>query len=550
MNLRGTIFAVLALLSAAALGAGSSPHYSISASTLDGAGTAGASVNYSHGGHLLSPAGNGASTHYGNIVGFHAATEPEPPLGLTVNLETGDPVPGLIGATFVGATDLPGQFSGDAVLTRIKLSNGSTVGALVRPSGVLVKVGDSLATAGNAVISKLYAMSRGAFLAELKPGTGSPLATLANNKLVCFDTGAGIQVVARTGNVAPGGVTTFKLFRACTGDASGDVFFAGVLNGLRNVDTGVWVRPFGGDLKFLVKEGQSVDLGSGLKRINSITAFAFPSRSQAEGRVLYDAHSIVARLTIGSDHAIVVLPASATSSAGWIVVALAGGDAPGGIGKYLSLGLPASEDTNVAFKATLKLSSSVSAANNVIVVAGGAVIARKGSLAPGTGNVFSNFYDPAAGIPGQASFVARLAGAGSASDEGLWELRNSVVGLVARESDPAPGLGPITIRSFTRNVHPGGGLGPVFVATLNGVPSSTSTVLYGVPATGGPAVDLARTGDQFDVAGTMRTLTSLQALDAERGTGGLARGYDNSRVFMIGGVGNKHIALFALPVLP
>ncbi len=544
MNLRGTILAVLALLSAVAMASGGSAHYTLSAATLDGGGTAGASAHYSNGGHILSPAGTGASAHYGNTVGFQFAA------GLTVSLLSGGDVPGLPGATIVGSNEVPGPFPGDAVLTKIKLLSGATVSALVRPSGVLVKVGDTLASAGNAAISKLYAMSGGAFLAELKLGTGSPVATLTNNRLVCFAPNAGIEVVARSGDVASGGFSTFKRFSACTGDATGDVFIGATLNDLTTLDTGVWVRPVGGMLKLLVKKGQNVDLGSGQKRVNIVAAFAFASKSQAEGRVLYGDHSIITRLTIGTEHGIVVIPAAANSSAEWTVVARTGGDAPGGIGKFSTLGLPAAEDTNVAFKALLQPSSSVSAANNAIVVAGGTVIARKGNLAPGTGNLFFSFADPAAGAPGQASFVARLAGVSAASDEGLWEMRDSALGLVARESDPAPGLSPLKIRSIIRNAHPPGGLGPVFMATLNGVPFSTYQILYGVPAIGGPAVDLARTGDQFDVGGMMRTLTLIKALKMDNGSQGVARGYDNTSVFMIGSFGVRNSALIALPVTP
>ena len=548
MNLRSTIFAVLFPMTAMA--AGTSAHYTLTADALDAAGSAGASAHYSHGGHMRSPAGTGASSHYENTVGFHAATAPELPPEIVVSLVTGGDVPGLPGAKFAGANELPGPFSGDAVLTKIKLANGLTVVALVRPSGVLVKVGDTLAGTGNAVISKLYAMSRGAFLAELKLGTGSPVVTLANNKLVCFDTGMGIELVARSGNVAPGGLTAFKAFHACAGDAEGDVFYKAILSDLTNVDTGLWVRPFAGASKLLVKEGHMVDVGNGVKRVNSVAAFPTVSKSQAEGRVLYGEHSVILRLTVGGDHAIVVIPAEATGPADWTVIARTGGDAPGGVGKFSTLGLPAVEDTNVAFRAALKLSASVSSANNAIVVAGGSIIARKGSVAPGTSNVFSSFADPAVGAAGQASFIAKLAGATTLSDDAIWEIRANVLSLVARESYPAPGLGAISIRSIARYAHPGGGLGPCFLATLNGVPLSTSVALFGVPAAGGPAVDLARTGDQFNVVGTMRTLTAIKALKMDLGSEGIARGYNNTSVFIVGSFGVLRSALIELPVVP
>ena len=60
----------------------------------------------------------------------------------------------------------------------------------------------------------------------------------------------------------------------------------------------------------------------------------------------------------------------------------------------------------------------------------------------------------------------------------------------------------------------------------------------------------ARTGDQFDVGGMMRTLTLIKALKMDNGSQGVARGYDNTSVFMIGSFGVRNSALIALPVTP
>lgn len=136
------------------------------------------------------------------------------------------------------------------------------------------------------------------------------------------------------------------------------------------------------------------------------------------------------------------------------------------------------------------------------------------------------------------------------SDEGLWELRDNVLSLVAREASPAPGLSPLTIRSITRNAHPGGGLGPVFMVMLNGTSVFSRVALYGVPAAGGPAIDIARTGDQFGIGGSMQTLTLIKALKLDIGTQGVSRGYNDTSVFMIGSFGAAHTALIELPVVP
>lgn len=547
MNLRSTILAVLFPM--AAMAAGGSAHYTLTADILDGAGSSGASAHYAHGGHLLSPAGSGASAHYSNGVGFQAQTVEDPAL----NIITGTNIPGLPGAKFVTASKTPSTNPGDAILTLIKLANGTKVSALVRPSGVLVKVGDTFPAAGNAQFSKLFAMSSGAFLAELKVGTGSPAATLANNKLVCFDTGTALELIARTGQLAPGTTSTFKAFQACAGSTAGDVFLVATVNAVPSADVGIWARPNGGALHLLARESQTENLGNGAKPITVIAAMPTVSKSPTEGRVLYGGTSILARFTQGKELVNVAIPATATSRADWTILARTNGAAPGGIGTYLILGLPAAEGTNVAFKATLRTAGAVTAGNNTIVVADGTIIARKGQLAPGTTATFLTFDDPAAGSASSASFTAKLAGATTASDTGLWESRANTLGLVAREGSAAPDIaGGVTIKAVTRFAHPGGHLGPVFIATLQGtgVTIANNTALYAVPAGGGPALDLARTGDQFDIGGTMRTLRIIRALDIALGTVGTARGYTDSTVFMLGSFTGGVSALLELPVTP
>ncbi len=475
------------------------------------------------------------------------AFEAAAPAGPTVGVTTGGAVPGApAGTTFAGSTGLPGANEGDIGATNIKLPNGKTVKALVNSSGIIIKVGDLLAGAGGAEIAKLDSMSFGVFQAELKVGTGTPAATLATNKVVCFENGSGIQVLARSGQAAPGG-STFKLFRGSCGDAAGNVFIAAILNDGTSVDGGLWSIPTGGALTLLVKEGQTLDLGNGPKRVNAISSFPTGLKSQAEGRVHYGSGSIITRLTLGADHAIAAIPASGGA---WTIIARTGGDAPAPLGKYQTLGLPAAEGTNVVFTAVLKTGGAVTTANNKIVVADGAVIARKGDAAPGTSWTFTAFEDVAAGSAGQASFTANISGATAATDSGLWEYRSSALSLVARQGDAAPDLSGVTIASISRFAHPGGGLGPVFVATLGGATATTNVALFGVPATGGSALNLARTGDLFDIGGTMRPLTAISALKMDAGNEGVARGYTDTSVFMIGSFGATRSALIEFPVAP
>jgi hypothetical protein len=493
-----------------------------------------------------SQAGNANYNAPADVVRTFTVSSPVP----IVSITTGGPVPGApVGTTFAVGGGLPGADEGDLGVANIKLPNGKTVKALVDSTGIIIKVGDLLAGADNAEIAKLDSMSFGVFQAELKVGTGSPAVTLANNKVVCFEDGSSVQVLARSGAAAPGG-STFKGFRASTGDAAGNVFIAANLNDPTNVDGGLWAIPAGGALTLLVKEGQTIDLGNGSKRVNAVASFPAGLKSQAEGRVHYGSDSIITRITLGADNAIVTIPADATSSADWTVLAMTGNDAPGAIGKYLTLGLPAAEGTNVVFSATLKTAGVVTTANNRIVVADGAVIARKGDAAPGTSGTFVVFEDVAAGATGQASFTANITGATTATDSGLWEYRSSTLSLVTIQGAAAPDLSGVTIAGISRFAQPGGGLGPVFTATLGGATTTTNVALFGVPVIGGSALNLARTGDMFDINGAMRKLTSFTALKMDLGNEGVARGYTDTTVFMLGSFGTMRSALIELPVAP
>jgi hypothetical protein len=547
MNITGTLAADLTALGLAPTGLQDNGGPTLTIALLSGSAIDGGLAANVPVGLTTDQRGSGFDRSIGNP--DSGAFEAAAPSGPTVGITTGGAVPGApAGTTFAGATGLPGADEGDIGATNIKLPNGKTVKALVNSSGIIIKVGDALAGAGGAEIAKLDSMSFGVFQAELKLGTGSPAVTTATNKVVCFENGSGIQVLARSGQAAPGG-STFKSFRGSCGDAAGNVFIAGILNDGTSVDGGLWAIPAGGALTLLVKEGQMLDLGNGSKRVGAIASFPAGGKTQAEGRVHYGTDSIIARLTLGGDHVIATIPADATGIADWTVIARTNGDAPGAIGKYLTLGLPAAEGTNVVFTAVLKTTGAVTAANNKIVVAGGAVIARKGDAAAGTSGTFVTFEDVAAGTTGQASFTANISGATTATDSGLWEYRSSALSLVARQGDAAPDLSGVTIVGISRFVQPGGGLGPVFVATLGGASAPTNVALFGVPSTGGSALNLARKGDQFDINGTMRTLTSINALKMDLGNEGVARGYTDTNVFMIGGFGTR-TALIEFPVAP
>lgn len=493
--------------------------------------------------------GNGGT--YSGPFTVEVTDMPESPS--VVTLASGASVTGAgAGTTISNIRELPTPREYDALLTKIKLSSGVLLDAFLRDGAVILKAGDTLEGAGGAQVSKLYAMSDGVFLAELKIGTGSPATTATTNKVVCRETNDDtFEIVARSGSAAPGTNSTFKGFYAATGGFMNRVYLKANTNESTASDTGLWAVPFEGTLTLLVKEGQTINIGTGPKRVNAISAFPVGLKSQAEGRVHYGNQAIITRLTVGADHAIAEIPSHATSTDDWTILARTGGDAPDGVGKYATLGVPAAEGGHVVFKASLAPSATVTSANNVIVVGAGetyySVLARKGDIAPGTSNTFASFEDPAAGTFEDASFVAKLSGATSATDEGLWWVSVGTAVLVTREGAPAPGIGGgVTIKSITRFAHPEGDQGPIFMATLNGATTKTNSVLYG--SLYGEAIVLARTGDQFNIDGTLRTLTAIKALKQDLGSEGVARGYNYTGVSAIGSFGSTRNALLTLPV--
>lgn len=459
------------------------------------------------------------------------------------------------GTTFTKMKEVGDAASSDVALTTITLPTGKKADALVRAGAVILKVGDTLAAADSATVATLSPMSNGALLATLKVGTGTPKVTAATSKVVLREHIAAITLIARSGDIAPGGTAKFKSFRTCAGTDAGDVFFEAKLSAPAKADTGLYTRPASGVLKALVLEGQMADVGLGSKKISLIAAMTTLPKSPAEGRVIYNGSSLLARLTMEKDHAIVAIPATATGVADWTVLARTGGTAPGGVGTFLTLGLPAAEGTNLAFQATLAHSATVTKANDSILVASDHIIAREGSPAPDTTANFAKFNDPAAGADGQASFTATLAKVPTSKATGLWEVRTgNVVTLVARTGDTAPGTNNgITLASIKNFAQPASGRGPIFTGTIKGtgVKPATNAVLWGVLKTGGPAVLLVRTGDTFVVDGIHPdVLRSFTALHASPSTAGTPRGYTDESVIFTGTFAAHLEAIIELPVLP
>ena len=450
-----------------------------------------------------------------------------------------------MGTVFGKLTTAGDATDASVVLGKITLPTGKKVDGLVRGGTVILKVGDTLAVADGAAISKLFAMSNGAFLATLKTGTGTPKVTGGTSNVVLYENAGNLSLIARSSSGAGG----LKKFSACAATDAGDVFFT--------TSTGLFVKPAAGTVTALVTKGQTINLGNGDKKVTVISAMPSVKGSLAEGRVLVGASGVLARITMGKEHAIAAIPANATGPADWQIVAATGGTAPGAIGNYATLGQPAAEGTAVVFQATLALSAplSVTKANDTIVVSDGQVIAREGQPAAGvTGGVFAKFSEPAAGSAGRASFTATLSGVPAAKKTGLWHYTGTALELVARVGEPAPGIsGGVTLGAISSFAQPGGGLGPVFSGTVKGtgVKSATSAALWAVPTNTSTAKLIVRTGDKFTIGAvaTERTLKSFKALQLDLGTEGTARGYTDESVIILGTFTDKSEIALEFPIL-
>lgn len=186
---------------------------------------------------------------------------------------------------------------------------------------------------------------------------------------------------------------------------------------------------------------------------------------------------------------------------GMSMVARAGTLAPGSTKNFSVFGrtnftiIPTLNNNNdVAFYATLS-----PAGSGVWAEASGALqlIAENGTLAPGSTDVFSDFNDPRINDAGKLAFAASLSAA-AAADTGIWSSGLGALTLVAREGEQAAGLGAGVVYGELVNppllLHDGriAMSGPI---TGSGVDVEHDTALWVQTAQGLQLV--AREGDQI-----------------------------------------------------
>lgn len=354
-----------------------------------------------------------------------------------------------------------------------------------------------------------------AFLGRLA-GSG---VTLLNNTGIWSDAGgAGLALIVRTGDAAPG----------VSGD--GDFVALGPPRLGRGGDTAFKAYLFGGD----VTAADDV----GLWRVNAAGSGTLVARAgqhavETPGGVMYDEFSEPVVNALGRTaflaqlaHGGIIGAANdtgvwrQTASAGLDQVAWEGDTAAG-----LPMGVVLSQifapvinhNGDVAFRAML----SVGGASG-IWKRGSAyeLVAKTDDAAPSTepGTVFGSFLDPVIGGSGNVCFVALLSGPdiGSDNNSGIW-MQDGEGGLtlLAREGGQAPGVeSSVVFSAFSALVSNTPGQ-VAFTAILTG-PGVTTSNDRGVWATNGQGelILVLREGDQIDADPAegvvdLRTVTSV-----------------------------------------
>jgi hypothetical protein len=241
---------------------------------------------------------------------------------------------------------------------------------------------------------------------------------------------ATIRVVALTGQEAPGtGGAVFSGFTGLSLNDAGEVAFRAGLSGAGvtdETDSGVFTSG-----ALVAREGDvapgtggSVFASFGGSRLNNAGEVAFRTTLEGaggDGQAIFSVGTLVARR----------------------------GDAvPGGGGAVFSSFTPPvlNDAGQVVFRAGLS-GPGVTAANDRALLAGGAIVARTGDEAPGTGGaVFSGLFDDDLNASGQAAFLAGLSGPGVTGDfdDNAIFIDDT---LVVRDGDAVPGVAGATFRN-------------------------------------------------------------------------------------------------------
>jgi len=432
---------------------------------------------------------------------------------------TGDAVPGAApGVTFssfgsINVINDAGQVSFVAFLTGTGVNGFNNSGLYSGTSASLGQVAREGSQAPGAAAGVNFSIfdtpvinnaGQTAFLGTLT-GTG---VIVANNKGVFSEAGGSLGLVARGGSAAPGtpaGVNFTSNFSELLFNNAGQAAFRNVLagTGVDSTNNSAIFSQGSGTLDLVARGGDAAPgTGPGV----NFTIFESPVMNNA-GQAAFMTVLTGTGVDSTNDRAIF-------SEAGGTLglVARKGDTAPGaGPGwRFSYLYTPAINDLGqTAFTANMiNTDAGTTYEAAIFSEAGGTlgVVARESDTAPGTGAQFNGFFNPVINNTGQTAFLSGLIGTGvvSTNNNGIFSEFGGTLGLVAREGDAAPGTEPGVIfggttYTFTLPVLNDAGQ-TAFIANLTGA-GVTSSSDKGIFATDmdGVLQLIAREGDLFDV---------------------------------------------------
>lgn len=476
---------------------------------------------------------------------------PPGPLGLI-----GQPVREADGATYKSFSPTQaGPFAGAFQRGR------SVVPAIFAPDGSIRLETGRLLPDTAIVVKKLGAISGDAMLATV---SGAGISRTNDTALLRGLINGPVRIAAREGGElanAPG----VKIKSIGNLDGTGaTIFFLATLQGAdvnATNDSALCAVTADGSVRVLVREAQ--DLGG--KKVKTIATLVGLAGTLAEGRWRLDDSRLGARVTFDDkSHAIYSFTADGTATARWLGTTDELVDAPLTGACVAALDFPGFGAEGPAFIAGLEVGTAdVAKADDTTLFradAGGLVVlAREGSsapgieISPGTSATFKAFTAPVSGADGRLAFLATVAGVKANVAAGLWYAPDGEIpALLARIGSDAPGGGKFA--SFTSLVLPDGpDSGPIFTGKLavsktDGITKTNNLGLWAVDREGALQLVL-RTGQEFEVNGTERTVKTFSALTPPK-TNGSVFGYDNAgHVTALVTFTDRTVALleFALP---
>ena len=370
-----------------------------------------------------------------------------------------------------------------------------------------------------------------AFVAIIS-GTG---VTTANDTVLVTTASGALAVVAREGDSTPeADGAALKSFTSISLVGGEVLFTAKLLGGTPAViaanDDAAFRVSAGGGLARVVRESDAFGATTvrGFKLLTRIAGSSCQNRGHAVGSATFHAS-----LADGTQ-------AIMDSTGGVLDALVMTNDLTGGttlpLAQFTQFGMPATDSGRLAVRATMKSGvGGVTGTTSTAVFVGTSSalepVARVGQFTGLGATTFRSFLDPVL-EPGTESvaFTATLKGTTAADDVALWwKPEGQPLALLARKGDQPAGIltAGAKWRVFTSVALPGGGNGPLFMATMlrgvGGVDPTNDMGVWGVDSTGALRL-LFRKGDTL--AG--KTVKRFASLSAVLGSPGVTRSFNSS----------------------